>query len=113
MISLPMMAMVGSPAKMHIAPPRQPASERICGDPRPCRDPLPFAELIGVGQRAVTEAVAGDTDAANRAIDPMQHGLIVDVNDAGMNSVSDALGAGEIGRDDCGREAVLRCVGEF
>src|ERR1700730_4786191 len=63
-------------------------------------------------QLAVTDAVAGDTDAANRAIDPMQHGLVIDVNDAGMNSVGDALGAGKIGRDDCGREAILRCVGE-
>ena len=42
----------------------------------------------------------------------MQHGLVIDVNDAGVNSVGDALGAGEIGRDDCGRQAVLRGVGE-
>jgi hypothetical protein len=34
------------------------------------------------------------------------------VNDVGLNSVGDALGAGEIGRDDCGRQSIFRCVGE-
>ena len=52
--------------------PRQHGSERVGGNLRPRRDPLPLAELIGVGQRAVTEAVAGDADAADRAIDPVQ-----------------------------------------
>src|ERR1700682_572949 len=77
-----------------------PVSERICGDLRLCRDPLPFAELIGVGQRTVTEAVARDTDAANGPIDPMQHSLVIDVNDARVKPVGDTLSAGEVFRDD-------------
>ena len=35
-----------------------PGSERVGGHLRARRDPLPFAELIGVGQRSVTKTVA-------------------------------------------------------
>jgi hypothetical protein len=92
--------------------PRRHGSERVGGNLRPRRDPLPLAELIGVADRAVCEAVSGDAKAADRGVDAIQHRLVVDVHDAGMKSVGDALGAGEIGRDDGRREAVFRRIGE-
>ena len=39
--------------------PRQHGSERVGGNLRPRRDPLPLAEQIGVAHRAVSEAVSG------------------------------------------------------
>ena len=92
--------------------PRRHESERIGRNLRPRRDPLPLAELIGVTHRAVTEAVSGGAHAADRAIDPVHHRLVVDVDDARVKSVGDALGAREIGRHHCRDEAVIRRVGE-
>src|ERR1700722_16412617 len=77
--------------------PRPHGSKRIGRNLRPRRNPLPLAELIGVTHRAMTEAVSGGTHAADGAIDPVHHRLIVHVDDAGVKSVGDALGAREIG----------------
>src|ERR1700730_9327425 len=49
-------------------------SEWVGGDLRSRRNPLPLAELVGVGQRAVTETVARGPNAADRAVDPVHHG---------------------------------------
>ena len=62
---------------------RQHESERVGGNLRPRRDPLPLAELIGVAHRAVPKAVAGGAHAADRAIDTMHNCLVVDVDDTG------------------------------
>src|ERR1700737_1553622 len=86
------------------------SSEWVGGNLRPRRDPLPLAEQIGVAHRAVTEAVAGVADSADRAIDPVQDRLIVDVDDAGVKPVGESLGAGEIGREDGRPQAILRSV---
>ena len=85
--------------------PRQHGSERVGGNLRPRGDPLPLAEQIGVAHRAVSEAVSGVAKAADRAIDSVQHRLIVDVDDARVKPVGDALGAGEICRGDGRHEA--------
>ena len=85
--------------------PRQHGSEQVGGNLRPCHDPLPLAEQVGIAHSAVTEAVAGVAKAADRAIDPVQHRLIVDVDDARVKPVGDALGAGEICRGDGRHEA--------
>src|SRR6202030_4328099 len=80
--------------------PRRQGSEWIRRNLRSRRDPLPLAELIGVTHRAVTEAVAGGAHAADRPIDPVHHRLVIDVDDARVKSVGDALGARKIGRND-------------
>ena len=64
---------------------------------RPRGDPLPLAELIGIAHCAVTEAVSGVADAADGPIDTVHYSLVVDVDDARVKSVGDALGACEIG----------------
>jgi hypothetical protein len=60
-------------------------------------DPLPLSELISVGESAVAEPVARHANSADRAIDLVQHRLIVDVDDAGVDALGNALRAGQIG----------------
>jgi hypothetical protein len=64
--------------------------------------------VLTVDHRAVTESVSGRAKATDRAIDTVQHRLVVDVDGAGVHSVGDALAAGEIGRYDGRHQPILR-----
>src|SRR6266436_4032456 len=76
------------------------------------RDPLPLGELLPIGRPADPPTVAGGAAAAKRDVRFVMHRLIVDVQQARMESVADRHRATDGARDDRGREPVLRLVGE-
>src|SRR5258708_12392111 len=56
-------------------------SERVGGNLRPRRDPLPLAEQIGVAHRTVAQTVAAVATAPHPPIQPVHHRLAVLVDD--------------------------------
>src|SRR6266403_241953 len=76
------------------------------------RDPLPLGELLPIGRPADPPTVAGGAAAAKRDVRFVMHRLIVDVQQARIESVADRHRATDGARDDRGREPILRLVGE-
>jgi hypothetical protein len=74
-------------------------SERVASDLVADSDPLPLSELVGVREGAVVEPVAGYAHAADRAVDLVQHRLVVDVHNAGVDLLGDPLRTDKVGAD--------------
>src|SRR5277367_2614988 len=70
--------------------------ERVGRDGLSRGDPLPFGELIGIGERAVAIPITGRSVPADRPIHLVQDGLIVDMDDPAVQLIGDALCADEI-----------------
>lgn len=88
-------------------------SERLSGDLVPSGDPLPCAELVGVGERAVVEPVAGVAGSPDRSVHLVQHRLVVDVHHPSAQPLGDALLAGQVRGRHGRHEAVVGPVGQL
>src|SRR5271167_773205 len=73
--------------------------------------PLPLGELLPIGGTADARAVAGSPASAKRNVRLVGDGLVVDVQQPGVEAIADGDRAADVPREHPGREAVLATVG--
>jgi hypothetical protein len=67
------------------------------------RHPLPLREFLPIGRAADARAIAGGAGAAERHIRFVGEGLVVDMQEAGIEAIADRNRAADVGREHAGR----------